>query len=117
MGMDRKEGGGSLLVWPPLLLFLNVFNRPQIWDGFHSITSCVLLQCSWVGIALDPAHLAQEMPQVLSQKPVWLVRTCPGPRWAMSPPWGVLLSVHAALSVCVHPQLDKVAMGSLQSQQ
>lgn len=108
MGMDRKEGGGSILVWPPLLFFLNVFNRLQIWDGFHSITSCVLLQCSCVGIALGPAHLAQEMPQVLSWSPVWFVRTCPGPHWVVSPPWGGLLSVHAALSLCVHPQLDKV---------
>lgn len=98
MGMDRKEGGGSLLVWPPLLFFLNVFNRLQIWDGFHSITSCVLLQCSCAGIAPGPAHLDRRCPRSCQEPCV----ACPGPCWAVSPSRGGLLSVHSAL--CVHPQ-------------
>lgn len=53
LGGTGRKAGGSLLVWPLLILFLNVFNRLQIWDGFYSITSYAITamqlcwDCSW----------------------------------------------------------------------
>jgi len=53
LGGTGRRVRGSLSVWPPLILFLNVFNRLQIWDGFRSVTSCAIAamqlcwDCSW----------------------------------------------------------------------
>lgn len=70
LGGTGRKAGGSLSVWTPLILLLNVFNRLQIWDGFYSVISCAIsaMQLCWDGSWAISSALGRQGPV---KDPLW----------------------------------------------
>lgn len=109
-GDGQEERWGQplgLAPTPPFsLTFSTAFRFGMVSTALRAVCCC---SAAVLGLLLAQLIWPRRCPRSC-REPSMVCKDVPSPCWAVSPS---LLSEDAALSLCVHPQLDKVVMGSL----